>query len=250
MKQEAASERRVLSDAVSDRIQAMILEGNLAPGDRLPPERELAEQLRVNRSSVREALKKLEQLRLVEIQQGSGIRVRSIDDASLELVMRLLFSGGRPNVTWIRDLLELREILFLGIVRLALERGTESELQELVRVVDLSTDPEVSDERFLELGLEMQDLTARMTHNQMVVVLWNSLRRFLTQERFGGLRSAALVARPEFAPYLRRLGVAAKARDADTVVRTVREVLRRAERFLLEALDRESRTEGGSETRG
>lgn len=63
--------RRPLADEVAERIQAMILDGTLQPGDRLPAERELAEQLGVNRSSLREALKKLEQLRLIRDPGGS-----------------------------------------------------------------------------------------------------------------------------------------------------------------------------------
>jgi GntR family transcriptional repressor for pyruvate dehydrogenase complex len=55
---DSAPQRTVLRDEVAERIQSKILSGALRPGDRLPPERELAERLRVNRSSVREALKK------------------------------------------------------------------------------------------------------------------------------------------------------------------------------------------------
>ena len=58
----AQDPRGVLPDAVADQIQTKILNGTIRAGDRLPPERELALQLGVNRSSVREALKKLEQL--------------------------------------------------------------------------------------------------------------------------------------------------------------------------------------------
>jgi DNA-binding FadR family transcriptional regulator len=61
--------RRLLPSEVAAQIQAKIIDGSSAPGDCLPPERELASRLHVNRSSVREALKKLEELRLVDIQQ-------------------------------------------------------------------------------------------------------------------------------------------------------------------------------------
>ena len=103
--------RRLLPSEVAAQIRAKILDGSFAPGDRLPPERELASQLHVNRSSIREALKKLEELRLVDIQQGSGTRVRATEQASFELVFTMVFPAGPENVHWIRELLELREVL-------------------------------------------------------------------------------------------------------------------------------------------
>ena len=128
-------------DEVAAQIQAKILDGSFAPGDRLPAERELASQLRVNRSSVREALKKLEQLRLVDIQRGSGTRVRATEHASFELVCTMLFPAGPANVHWIRELLELREVLSPGVLRLGLARATDAETrrrasQEIRRVAD------------------------------------------------------------------------------------------------------------------
>ena len=59
------AERRRIADTLAETLRERILSGALRPGDRLPPERELALELRVNRGSLREALKKLELLRLV-----------------------------------------------------------------------------------------------------------------------------------------------------------------------------------------
>ena len=120
--------RRLLPSEVAAQIQAKILDGSFAPGDRLPPERELASQLHVNRSSVREALKKLEELRLVEIQQGSGTRVCDTEHASFELLFAMTFPAGPQNVTWIRELLELREVLLPGVLRIGLERASDEEI--------------------------------------------------------------------------------------------------------------------------
>jgi DNA-binding FadR family transcriptional regulator len=67
-----------LSDAVTDRIISQIQEGQYRAGDRLPTERELAEQLGVGRTSVREGLRFLEKLGVLEIRQGMGTVVRSL----------------------------------------------------------------------------------------------------------------------------------------------------------------------------
>lgn len=230
-------QRKIVSDEVAQKLEALILDGTFAPGDRLPPERELAEQLHVNRSSLREALKKLEQLRLVEIQQGSGIRVRSVDEASIDLVKRLLFSEGRPNLGWIRDLLELRELLFVGLMRLALDRGSESELREFVRVLGAAADPDISEERFVELLSAAQNVCVTMTHNQVVMLLWNSIRHFMAQAMFTLAQRRLGVARREMLPMLRRFTHAVEARDVDTALRAVRDLIRREESQLLQAFE-------------
>src|SRR4028119_312474 len=71
-------ERTSLSDAVTDSVISQIREGRYRAGDRLPTERELAEQLGVGRTSVREGLRFLEKLGILEIRQGTGTVVRSL----------------------------------------------------------------------------------------------------------------------------------------------------------------------------
>lgn len=229
--------RRVLSESVAEHIEGRILDGTFRPGDRLPPERELAEQLHVNRSSVREALKRLEELRLIEIQQGSGIRVRSLEEANLELVRRLLFQDGRPNLARIRDLLELREILFLGLVRLGLERASDDEIQSLVELLERAAAPEISEEEFTPLVIAIQDASARMTHNQIVMLLWNTLKRFLLADRFEIARRRLAQERKELVPALRRFAHAIQARDVESAQRAVKDLLRRLESAALAAFE-------------
>jgi GntR family transcriptional repressor for pyruvate dehydrogenase complex len=228
--------RPVLRDAVAEQIQSKILDGTLRAGDRLPPERELAEKLGVNRSSVREALKKLEQLGLVTSHQGSGTRVCSVEDASPDLLMRLLFLGGRPNLPWIRDFLDLREALAPGIVRLALERASEPELGRVVELCHRAAAAGLPDGEFLDAVLSVHDALVHASHNRAVLQLWNSLRRVLTQVPFQPLRLGTARARGRFLPGLKRLAVAVHARDAETAERTVRDILHRGTELVLEAM--------------
>ena len=228
--------RRAVPDAVADRIQAKILDGSFRPGDRLPPERELAEQLRVNRGSLREALKKLEQLRLITIQQGSGIRVRSPDEASFDLVWSMLFQDGRPNLPRIRDFLELREALLPGVLRLAIERAGADEIKVALKLIERAAQPDLSREDFANTLRELHDSIARMSGNQILMMLSNSLRHFMAQR---GFRSALLLLaekRPPVLSLMRRLGVALEARDADAAERAHGELLRLSGREILAAL--------------
>src|SRR6266568_6981324 len=114
-------------EQVAVQIEERILNGELRAGDRLPTERELAEQFHVSRTAVREALKTLAQKGLVDMRPGRGTLV--IDGTtgalgdSLGLVMRLELGavGGSDK------LIEVREILEVQIAGLAAERATETD---------------------------------------------------------------------------------------------------------------------------
>jgi DNA-binding FadR family transcriptional regulator len=228
----APTGRRVLSDVVAEWIAERVLDGTYPTGERLPPERELAEQLGVNRSSVREALKKLEQLRLVSIQQGSGIRACPPDEANLDLVTRLVLRDGRPDVERIRELVELRNVLFVGLLRLGLERGTQAEVDELVAALERIAEPSLPAEEVPGALIRLHDSVARMAHNQIAMLLWNSIRRFLAQPPVAAARDRVSAVRMDYAPQVRRLAAAIAARDHDTAVRTARDLYLRTERTL------------------
>src|SRR5690349_4846112 len=68
----------VTDDAIA-KIKAMIVSGELAPGDRLPPEKELSERLGLSRSSMREAVKALEVIRVLDVRRGDGTYVTSLE---------------------------------------------------------------------------------------------------------------------------------------------------------------------------
>jgi GntR family transcriptional repressor for pyruvate dehydrogenase complex len=233
----SSSQRTVLRDSVAERIQARILSGALRPGDRLPPERELAERLKVNRSSVREALKQLEQLGLVTSQQGSGTRVRSIEEASLDVLMRLLFLDGRPNIPWIRDYLDLRAAVAPGVLKLVVERASKEEVDEIAELFHRCADAGLSDADYLDSVLSASDSLARASHNRAVMQLWNSLRRVMTHIPFQNVMVATSGSRPRFTPGLKRLAVALQARDLATAERAVLDVLSLTTELFLAALD-------------
>jgi GntR family transcriptional regulator, transcriptional repressor for pyruvate dehydrogenase complex len=229
--------RRLLPSEVAAQIRAKILDGSFAPGDRLPPERELASQLNVNRSSVREALKKLEELRLVDIQQGSGTRVRATDQASFELVWTMVFPAGPENATWIRELLELREVLLPGVLRIGLSRATDAELEVAVAEIRRVANPALGAEAFVDGLRELQGVIARLTHNRVMILLANSMMRFLAQRPLVQDMLELVSDRRPLAPLLQRFAIAVAARDSDTAHRAARDILRRVTRLVLAAAE-------------
>ena len=219
------------------QIRAKILDGSFAPGDRLPPERELASQLHVNRSSIREALKKLEELRLVDIQQGSGTRVRETEQASFELIFTMLFPAGPDNVHWIRELLELREVLSPGVLRLALARGSDAEIDATAAEIRRIAEPDLGAEAFVDGLRELQPIIARLTHNRVIVLLANSMTRFLAQRALVQDMLDLVADRRQLIPLLHKLAISFTARDAETAIRTGREILRRVTRLVVAAAE-------------
>lgn len=130
--------RRSLPDAVFERICGTIFDGRLAPGDRLPAERELAQQLGVNRNALREALKRLEQLRLIAIHPGGSTRVLDFrQSAGLDLLGALLFAGSATlRIEAARSLVELRSALGPDIAARAALRAQPHDHEALARALD------------------------------------------------------------------------------------------------------------------
>lgn len=114
------------SAGVHDGLRSRILSGDLAPGDAVPSERVLSEELGVNRHAVREALKRLQQAGLVQISQGGATRVLDWrSSAGLEVLLDLVEQGSEPSGELIRSVLEMRTSVGTDAARLCAARGDE-----------------------------------------------------------------------------------------------------------------------------
>src|SRR3990167_6105938 len=115
------------------QVKQMITEGRLKSGDQLPPERDLAEKFRVSRTSVREALRALESLGLLEIRPGEGTFVREVSVEALIEPLALLMVSQRETIG---ELFEARRVLEPAIAALAAARATPEEVQEMERILE------------------------------------------------------------------------------------------------------------------
>jgi len=115
-------------EQVIDQIRNMIDKGTLKKGDRLPSERKLVEQLQVSRASIREALRALEVIGLIECRQGEGSYIKaSFQDNLFEpLSIMFMLEGSNQEEIW-----ELRKILEVEAAGLAAKRITLEQLKEL-----------------------------------------------------------------------------------------------------------------------
>lgn len=125
---EKLSRGPVLKRVIEDQVKQFITDRDLAPGDLLPPEGQLAEDLGVSRGSVREAIKSLESLGIVEVRHGDGVRVREFNfDSILDfLTYGLVFQPARAA-----EILQIREWLEFAAVAEAAQSITEAELDQI-----------------------------------------------------------------------------------------------------------------------
>lgn len=173
-------------DEVVERLRGLILGGELRPGARLPNERELAERLHVNRGSVREALKRLEFLELIEVHHGRGSFVRPLrDSAALQVVEALLRDRRTVSVELLRQLLEFRRHVSLQVVELAARNHSPEQLARgrslLAREREAGADPALA----LTIDLEMNALLGEASGNLMYQLVTNLFSRLV--ERLGPL---------------------------------------------------------------
>ncbi len=177
--------KAVVSNQVFEQLRDEILRRQYRPGDNLPPERELCEILNVNRSSVREALKRLEQARLIEIKQGGGITVLDFNiSAGFDLLPWLVMPGGKVDLIAIRSILEFKLIINPEIARYAAMRIQPPELEQIESIVDeidQCTDEDV--DRFQELDFLFHYTLARSSENLTFILLYNSIREIYDRGR-------------------------------------------------------------------
>lgn len=117
-----------ISDAIASTLERRILEGSLKPGDRLPPERELAAELGVSRPSLREAIQKLASKGLVQSRQGGGTYVTEALESAFSNPWADMMLN-HPNLR--EDMLEFRRMIEGQAAEWAAERATEADLQRL-----------------------------------------------------------------------------------------------------------------------
>jgi len=120
--------RNTAHGEVIERIKALLREQGLGPGDRLPSERTLAETLGVSRASVREAMKALTNLGVLQTRHGSGTVIADTSASLLTSSLEFLILFDRPSAL---ELYEARELMEVFLVRRAAEHRTKEDVESL-----------------------------------------------------------------------------------------------------------------------
>jgi GntR family transcriptional repressor for pyruvate dehydrogenase complex len=118
-----------VTDEAVEKIRGLIIDGQLQPGDRLPQEGALAETLGISRNSLREAVRVLEQMRVLTVRHGSGTYVTSLEPA--QLLEGVAFAVEMMRDETLREVVEVRELLEPAATRLAVTRMTPEKLERI-----------------------------------------------------------------------------------------------------------------------
>jgi len=173
------------------QLRDAILDGHFRAGQKLPPERELAEQFDINRTSVREAIKVLEGLGLVSVRQGDGATVQPLIDASFDVLPAMVFHGGRLDPSVLREMREVMLPVLLEMARLAVERCKQEDLVALRRLRNTIADENLDREQRFAASRDLVVWLADRTGNR----IWQMLAR----------RTRALLEAPPLRETRRRL---------------------------------------------
>jgi GntR family transcriptional repressor for pyruvate dehydrogenase complex len=170
------------TERVFEQLRAKILTGAFAAGVRLPNERELSEVLRVNRGSVREALKRLEFLELIEVRHGQGSFVRDVTGSSaLQIIDALMRDRSTVTTELLRQLLEFRHHITCHVVELATRNWREEHMERARALLDEEAASESDPSTALSLDVAMNSLLGEATGNLMYQLLTNLFTKLITR---------------------------------------------------------------------
>ncbi|TMW71707.1 FadR/GntR family transcriptional regulator [Alteribacter natronophilus] len=153
-------------------LDQIIYADNLMPGDKLPSERELAERLQAGRSSVREALRALELLDLIETRKGEGTFIQRAGGHRLaEILASFFLRDTRAQ----RDVTETRAIIEIEAVRLACQRITDDQLEKLGEIIRESRETWYGGNLPVEQDYLFHKTLVESCHNRLMLNIWRPL---------------------------------------------------------------------------
>ena len=228
--------KQSLSDAVFEQLRAQILTGAMQPGVPLPAERVLCEALGVNRGSVREALKRLQQSQLVSVRHGGTSHVLDFRaTAGLDLLAALLVTAdGRFDLGVVRGIVEMRSALAPDIARLAALRARAAHRESLERVASAMAADRDNLVLLQGLAADFWSHLVDAADNLAYRLAYNSLRA--TYDQCRALFTQVLAAEIGDIGRYRAIAAAVRRRDAHGAERLARHLIQRGERSLLTVL--------------
>ena len=157
-----------LHEAVRDYIKQYILDHKLKPGDPLPPEGQLAQELGVGRSSVREAVKALQSLGIIEAQQGNGLFVR---EYNFDPILEILSYGMRFNHTILLEFFQIRLWLEAAVIGDAVRQIKAGQIAQLEEVLDQWAARARAGRSWADLDKQFHDILYQTLNNQTLLKL-------------------------------------------------------------------------------
>ncbi len=172
--------RRKLSDVVFDRLHAMIVEGNVAPGDPMPSERALMDRFGVGRPVVREALQSLHMMGLITVSHGERTRVNAITPqsavAQLDGIAQTLLSVAPENLGHLKD---ARRMFELGLVRVAAQNRTSEDLHVLHHLIARQAAARDQPDAFVAADIAFHARIISIAGNPVITALADAMLKWI-----------------------------------------------------------------------
>jgi DNA-binding FadR family transcriptional regulator len=208
-----------VTDEAIDRIKEMIVSGELRPGDRLPREADLAERLGLSRNSLREAVRALVLIQVLDVRQGDGTYVTSLEPPLLLEAMSFVVDFHRDDT--VLQFLEVRRILEPAATAMAAQRMSDQKIAELGRVLD-ALDDDAGVDALVANDLDFHRRIAAGAGNAVLSSLLESLSAPTTRARiWRGLTQEGAVARTREQHFAIYEAVAARQPDVARAWATV-----------------------------
>jgi GntR family transcriptional repressor for pyruvate dehydrogenase complex len=176
----APLERQSLSDRLARQIRGSIQSGDFRRGDRLPPIMEMARRFGVGHPTIREALKKLEAMGVVDIRHGSGVFVSRSEEV---LVLASPDYSGTISKKLLLDLIRARSPLELQSVSEAVHNATEEHLNEMRRLLTTARESLNDDDRLNMANMGFHQQIARGSGNIVIAQLLSVLQELFKEEQ-------------------------------------------------------------------
>jgi GntR family transcriptional repressor for pyruvate dehydrogenase complex len=220
-------------ELVAEQIRKLVSDGALKPGDLLPPERELAAQLGVGRSSIRDAVRTLEVMGLLEPRQGHGTVVRDLSTDALVVPLASVLTRKREMV---QELLDVRRMIEPGLAARAAKNASAGEIEHMGAILERHEAKLRRREPTVDEDDEFHYAIARAARNSVVLRVLDVLMDLLRESRS---RSLQVPGRPRrsFDGHRRILG-AIRRRDPEGAENAVRKHLKEIEEIVTRQLTR------------
>ena len=225
-----AIRRNKVYEEVAKQIERLILK-KLRPGDKLPSERELAEMLGVSRSSIRDAIRSLELVGLVEPRQGAGTVVKEISTSALASPLGAVLRHKREAVS---ELPDFRKMLEPPLAARAATHASAEEIAEMDEILNRQEEKVCRGDVAIEEDSEFHYSVAMASENSVILKVLDVVMDLLRETRE---RSLQLEGRPQksLAGH-RRIVAAIKGRDPEAAEKAMRRHIQDVEEIVLKKI--------------
>jgi len=224
---------------IAQRIRDRIASGDLNAGDKLPPEREMAEQFEVGRNAIREALRTLEMAGVLRLEKGrsGGAYIRPANASRMTVAMQDFLDYGSIDLD---ELTETRILVLEMVTRQACDRGQDADFDAIEHNIDetaSATDAGLLDRR-AELAAEFYTLVAAATHNRVLAIVVTSLSQILPRLIQTRIDPQSRPPSPAMVPARRRFLKHLRMRDASRAFAELRAQMLEGHRLVASLLDK------------